>query len=82
VLDHPHQVSRQFLKIQEASQKYGPTVSAFRRWILEGSLGTAAVKRFGRLVFLDGAVLDERVSRTGKLLVSNDDSQTTAKEQQ
>jgi hypothetical protein len=61
---------KQLLNISQASQRYGPKPSAFRKWILNRSLGNDAVVRCGRLVFLDSAVLDERIARTGQLLIS------------
>lgn len=59
---------RRFLNVSEARMRYGPTVSAWRKWIRDGSLGNA-VMRFGRLVLLDSSVLDDRLARTGQLLV-------------
>jgi hypothetical protein len=80
-VQNSNEFTRQLLKIEEASKKYGPTPSAFRRWVLEGSLGSAAVKRCGRLVFIDSSVLDARLAQTGQLLVSDDDCDQTAGEE-
>jgi hypothetical protein len=60
---------KRFLRISEAPERYGPTTSSFRKWVREGTLGDA-VKRCGRVVVLDTGVLDERLAKTGQLLVS------------
>ena len=59
-----------YFRVSEGEERYGPKVSAWRKWIANDSLGEAVV-RCGRLVMLDSAVLDERLVRTGKLLVEN-----------
>jgi hypothetical protein len=59
---------KRYLKVGEAEQKYGPKPSAWRKWILNGQLGSAVV-RAGRLVFLDSDLLDERIAKTGQILV-------------
>jgi len=61
---------RRFFKVTEGEERYGPKVSAWRKWVLNGSLGEAVV-RCGRLVLLDSVILDERLARTGQLLVSS-----------
>jgi len=60
--------TRRFFKVTEGEQRYGPKASAWRKWVLNGSLGEAVV-RCGRLVLLDSTILDERLSRTGQILV-------------
>lgn len=61
---------RRFFKVTEGEERYGPKVSAWRKWVLSGALGEAVV-RCGRLVLLDSVILDERLARTGQLLVSS-----------
>lgn len=58
-----------FLNIKGASDRYGGTPSAWRKWVRLGLLGGAVV-RFGRLVMLDSTTLDRRLSETHQLLVS------------
>jgi hypothetical protein len=64
--------SRRFLGIKDARTHYGGSVAAWRKWVRLGQLGSAVV-RFGRLVFLDSVVLDERIAKTGRLLVNGQD---------
>jgi hypothetical protein len=66
-------VDRKFLTVQQASTRYGGTVSAWRKWIREEKLGTA-VCRLGRLVVLDARILDERLRNTRQLLVESVES--------
>jgi hypothetical protein len=61
---------RRFFKVAEGEERYGGKVSAWRKWVLSGALGDA-VKRFGRLVRIDATILDERLARTGQLLISS-----------
>ncbi|MGA2857322.1 MAG: hypothetical protein ABSE40_10655 [Candidatus Sulfotelmatobacter sp.] len=61
---------RRFLKVTELEERYGPKASAWRKWILSGSLGSAVI-RAGRLVLVDSEVLDERLARTGQMLISS-----------
>ena len=58
---------RRYISVEESHERYGPKPAAWRRWIQDGSLGDAVV-RFGRLVRLDAAKLDERLAETGQLL--------------
>jgi hypothetical protein len=60
---------KRYLRVGEAEQKYSPKRSAWRKWILSGVLGNAVI-RCGRLVLLDSVILDERLARTGQLLVT------------
>jgi hypothetical protein len=57
-----------YLSIPQASSHYGGTVSAWRKWVAEGSLGNS-ICRFGRLVMIDTATIDDRLQQTGQLLV-------------
>ena len=59
---------KRFIRVQEGQERYSPKPSAWRKWILNGALGDAVV-RAGRIVMLDTAVLDERLARTGQLLI-------------
>jgi hypothetical protein len=61
-------MTRRYLRVREAPEKYGGTGAAWRRWILGGRLGDAVV-RLGRIVMLDSAKLDDRLERTGQLLL-------------
>jgi hypothetical protein len=61
---------RRFFKVTEGEQRYGAKTSAWRKWVLNGSLGEAVVC-CGRLVLLDSVILDERLARTGQLLISS-----------
>ncbi len=61
-----HRVNK-YIRLDEASFRYGASVAAWRRWVRQDLLGTAVV-RFGRLVLLDTAQLDDRLRRTGQLL--------------
>jgi len=63
---------RRYISVGEAPQRYSGTAAGWRRWILDGSLGDAVV-RFGRLVRLDAAKLDERLQQTGQLLIRSKD---------
>jgi hypothetical protein len=60
-------LSRRYISVGEAHERYGPTPAAFRRWIMAGVLGDAVI-HCGRLVRLDAAKLDERLQQTGQLL--------------
>jgi hypothetical protein len=62
-----------YFRVTEGEERYGPKASAWRKWILNGSLGDAVI-RCGRLVFLDSVILDDRLARTGKLLVKKSPS--------
>lgn len=61
-------MERRYLTVPGAAAKYGPKPPAWRKWIRSKQLGSGVV-RFGKLVFLDSVVLDERIARTGRLLV-------------
>lgn len=56
-----------YLTIQQASERYGPSLAAWRRWIWKGLLGDA-VCRFGRSIRLDVSVLEKRLRKTGQVL--------------
>jgi hypothetical protein len=60
---------KRFLRIWEAEQKYGPKPSWWRKHIALNTLGNG-VARAGRIILLDSWVLEERLARTGQLLVS------------
>ena len=61
---------RRFFQVIEGGERYGGKVSAWRKWVLSGALGDAVV-RCGRLVLLDSTILDERLAKTGQLLISS-----------
>ena len=63
-------MQKRYLKVNDGTERYGPRPSAWRKWIRNDQLGCAVV-RFGRLVFLDSVVLDDRLARTGQLLVES-----------
>jgi hypothetical protein len=60
-------MERKFLTLRMAAERYGATLSAWRKWAWRGDLGNALV-RCGRLVMVDREVLDERLRKTGQLL--------------
>jgi hypothetical protein len=62
-----------YITVKQATVQYGGTNFAWRRWVSQGSLAEAVV-RFGRLVMIDTQVLDERLQRTGQLLVYTNDT--------
>ena len=62
-------MEKRYLTVAGATARYGPRPSAWRKWIRTKQLGNAVV-RFGKLVFLDSVVLDERIANSGKLLVN------------
>jgi hypothetical protein len=68
-----------YLNVAEASARYGPKPSAFRKWIRTGQLGSAVV-RCGKSVFLDSRLLKQRLQQTGQLLVEGGDEQPNARE--
>lgn len=57
-----------YLPVRTCALKYGGSVPAWRRWVASGLLGDV-VCRFGRLVLIDTQKLDDRLDRTGQLLV-------------
>lgn len=62
-------MEKRYLSVPDAEARYGPKQSSWRKWIHTNQLGGAVV-RFGKLVFLDSLVLDERIAKTGQLLVN------------
>lgn len=60
-------MDRRYLQVNDCATKYGGSRAAWRRWVANGLLGDV-VCRFGRLVMIDTAKLDERLDRTGQLL--------------
>jgi hypothetical protein len=62
-------MQKRYLKVNDATGRYGPTPSAWRKWIRNDQLGSAVI-RCGKLVFLDSLALDKRLAKTGQLLVS------------
>ena len=63
---------RRYIRVLEGPQRYGGKHSAWRKWILNGSLGEAVV-RLGRVVVLDTVILDQRLATTHQLLVQPGD---------
>lgn len=61
--------AKRYRTILESTRTYGGHESGWRRWIREGRLGNAVV-RLGRLLFIDSVVVDERLRRTGQLLLT------------
>ena len=66
-------MQKRYVDVAGGEARYGPTKSAFRKWIRNGSLGRAVV-RAGRRVFLDTVLLDKRLLETGRLLVADPSS--------
>lgn len=60
--------TRRYLPLQKGPERYGGTLSAWRRWALLGLLGDGVI-RAGRLVLIDTVKLDQRLEETGQLLV-------------
>jgi hypothetical protein len=69
---------QRYLTIKGAAARYPAKPSAWRKWVSNGQLGVAVV-RFGRLVFVDSVILDERISRSGQLLVAPVDATVVTK---
>ena len=61
-------MEKRFENIAGARARYGGSAAAWRKWVRTNQLGCAVV-RFGKLVFVDSQVLDERLAKTGQLLV-------------
>lgn len=61
-------MDRRYLQVNDCATRYGGSRAAWRRWVANGLLGQV-VCRFGRLVMIDTVRLDERLDRTGQLLV-------------
>jgi hypothetical protein len=65
-------MEKRYLTVEDAEAQYGPKRSSWRKWIRTGQLGTAVV-RFGKLVFVDSVVLNERIAKTSQLLLNGND---------